>query len=72
MTFALFHTGRSLLRAALWAAVGLMAMLAMAQPVAAEPMTLSSVGDAAMGPLMDAWLGALHEAKHDIVRGPRW
>ncbi len=37
-----------------------------------EVTTLSSVGDSAMGPLMDAWLQALHQQRPDIARGPRW
>jgi len=44
---------------------------AAAQPIA-EVATLSSVGDSTMGPLMDAWLQALHQQRPDIARGPRW
>ena len=33
--------------------------------------TLSSIGDAAMGPLMDAWLQAMRQ-QQAIERGPRW
>jgi ABC-type phosphate transport system substrate-binding protein len=39
---------------------------------AAEAVTLSSVGDGKMGPLMDAWLQALRQQHPEIARGPRW
>jgi ABC-type phosphate transport system substrate-binding protein len=35
-------------------------------------MTLSSVGDAGMAPLMDAWLHALRQSEPAITRGARW
>ncbi len=63
---------RSLLRAALGLAFALLSVAAAAQPRVAEPIALSSIGDAAMGPLMDAWLVALHEQHPEIVRGSRW
>jgi ABC-type phosphate transport system substrate-binding protein len=66
-----FEPVRALLLAAL-VGLGLYAVVDAAQPRAAGPMTLSSVGDAAMAPLMDAWLDALHEQQPEIVRGPRW
>jgi ABC-type phosphate transport system substrate-binding protein len=72
MTLASLPSMRTLLRAALRVGFGLLALAAMAQSPAAEPMTLSSAGDAAMAPLMDAWLGALHAQQPEIVRGPRW
>lgn len=34
--------------------------------------TVSSVGSSEMGPLMNAWLHALHQRQPDISRGPRW
>jgi len=44
--------------------------------VAAKPSTdlttLSSVGSNEMGPLMNAWLQALHQQQPSITRGPRW
>jgi ABC-type phosphate transport system substrate-binding protein len=41
-----------------------------AQPRASDAATLSSVGDAAMGPLMDAWLDAIGPSR--LGRGSRW
>jgi ABC-type phosphate transport system substrate-binding protein len=35
-------------------------------------MTLSSVGDSSMGPLMNAWMQGLHSEHPDIDRGRRW
>jgi ABC-type phosphate transport system substrate-binding protein len=43
-----------------------------AQPRSGDAMALSSVGDASMEPLMDAWLGALREREPGLQRGPRW
>lgn len=64
---------RALLQAALVIGLGPHVPANAAQPRAVEaPMTLSSVGDAAMGPLMDAWLGALREQQPGIARGARW
>jgi len=63
---------RSLLQAALLLGLGCHALVTAAQPRAAEPTTLSSVGDAAMGPLMNSWLDALRQQQPDIARGPRW
>jgi len=34
--------------------------------------TVSSIGDTAMGPLMDAWMQALHAQHPDIARGTYW
>lgn len=34
--------------------------------------TVSSVGSSEMGPLMNAWLQALHQQQPGITRGPRW
>src|SRR2546421_4987997 len=33
---------------------------------------ISSIGDASMGPLMDAWLSGLQKIHPDIRRGARW
>jgi ABC-type phosphate transport system substrate-binding protein len=60
-----------LLLVALLVGVGCNALAEAAQP-GAEPATLSSVGNGAMGPLMDAWMQALHQQRPDIARGPRW
>ena len=72
MTVVSLNQARSLLRAAVLVCLGAHAIAEAAQPRIADPMTLSSIGDASMGPLMDAWLGTLHEEQPDIVRGPRW
>ena len=72
MITVLLHPARVLARAAVLVALGLHAVAGSAQPRSVEAMTLSSVGDDAMGPLMDAWLAALREQHPDIVRGPRW
>jgi ABC-type phosphate transport system substrate-binding protein len=72
MTALSLQNTRWLLRAALLGVLGFHALVTAAQARDAEPMTLSSVGDAAMGRLMDAWLGALRDQQPDIVRGPRW
>src|SRR5206468_1930720 len=72
MTIVSLNQARSLLRAAVLVCLGAHAIAEAAQPRIADPMTLSSIGDASMGPLMDAWLGTLHEEQPDIVRGPRW
>jgi len=66
------NAAHALLRAALLTAFAFHALVAAAHPRAAEPLTLSSVGDAAMAALMDAWMGALRERQLDIRRGPRW
>lgn len=34
--------------------------------------TVSSIGSSEMGPLMNAWLQALHQQQPGISRGPRW
>ena len=72
MTAASLGSARSLLRAVLLLCLGFVALLGAPQPSAAETTGLSSVGSAAMGPLMDEWLGALRQQQPDIVRGPRW
>jgi ABC-type phosphate transport system substrate-binding protein len=41
-----------------------------AQPRETDAATLSSIGDSAMGPLMDAWLGAIGPSR--LGRGLRW
>ena len=45
-----------------------------AAPAAAvtETIAVSNIGDTAMGPLMDAWMQALHRQHPQIVRGARW
>jgi ABC-type phosphate transport system substrate-binding protein len=54
--------------------VALTGTTSFAAPAPAPPETIavSSIGDAAMAPLMDAWLQALHRQRADIVRGPAW
>ncbi|WP_347259926.1 substrate-binding domain-containing protein [Rudaea sp.] len=39
---------------------------------AAENVTVSSIGASEMGPLMDAWMQALHQAHPEISRGAKW
>jgi ABC-type phosphate transport system substrate-binding protein len=38
----------------------------------ADVVAVSSIGAASMGPLMDAWMQALHRQHPQIVRGPNW
>lgn len=39
---------------------------------AAERIIVSSIGASEMGPLMDAWMQALHRTHPDVVRGAKW
>lgn len=39
---------------------------------AAENVTVASIGASEMGPLMDAWMQALHKAHPEISRGAKW
>jgi ABC-type phosphate transport system substrate-binding protein len=57
---------------AAWGALAAGAPDGVAQPRSPGSMTLSSVGDASMGPLMDAWLEAMRQQPLPIARGPRW
>ena len=43
---------------------------ASAQPT--DTATVSSIGSREMGPLMNAWLQALHQQQPGITQGPRW
>src|SRR5439155_14018520 len=72
MTAVTLGPARSLLGAVLLLCVGFGALVAAMQSRAGETTSVSSVGSAAMGPLMDAWLGALRQQQPDIVRGPCW
>ncbi|MFT3790861.1 MAG: substrate-binding domain-containing protein [Rudaea sp.] len=38
----------------------------------AEQITVTSIGERETGPLMDAWMQALHRAHADIARGAKW
>jgi ABC-type phosphate transport system substrate-binding protein len=72
VTTSVLRLWRSLLWATLLGAFGWHAVAAAAQARVYAPITLSSIGDAAMGPLMDAWLGALREQLPELSRGARW
>lgn len=61
----------SALLVALVSSFGCDALHAAPQP-GAEVVTLSSVGDSKMGPLMDSWLQALRRQHPQIAGGPRW
>ena len=63
---------RVALRAVVVAAFAASMQGAMAQPRATDAVRLSSVGDTSMGPLMDAWMDALHREQPDVMRGSRW
>src|SRR5437868_14731554 len=61
------------LAAALALAIGLVWTVFSAHPSEASGHAgVSSIGDASMGPLMDAWLAGLQRTRPGVHRGERW